>query len=287
MQTYLDCVPCFVRQALEAVRFVSDDPAVHAAVLRRVLRGAAEMDLHQAPPAMGRLIHRFIRDATGDGDPYRAVKQQFNRLALGMYPALKATVARSASPLETAVRLAIAGNIIDFGITASLTEATVRETMERALREPLIGSVDSLGRQAERADEVLYLTDNAGEIVFDRVLIETLPAGKVTVAVKGSPVINDATFDDAVAAGLTECCEVIDNGSDGPGTLLETCSVSFRQRFDRADLIIAKGQGNYETLSDVPRPIVFLLMAKCPVIARDIGCAVGSLVARGAGPADG
>jgi len=287
MRTYLDCIPCFVRQALEAVRFVSDDPAVHAAVLRRVLKGAAEMDLNAAPPAMGRQIHRFIRDASGDGDPYRAVKQRFNRLALAMYPALKAEVQTSTVPFETAVRLAIAGNIIDFGVTASLTEAAVRETIERALREPLIGSGDGLRRQAERADEVLYLTDNAGEIVFDRILIETLPAGRVTVAVKGSPVINDATLEDAVAAGLTERWEVIDNGSDGPGTLLETCSSTFRERFERADLVIAKGQGNYETLSGAPRRVFFLLMAKCPVIARHIGCEVGSLIAREGGRPDG
>jgi len=280
MRTYLDCLPCFVRQTLEAVRFVTDDEAVHAEVLRQILLAASEMDLGMAPPAMGQRIHRLIREVTGNADPYRQVKERFNRLALTLYPDLKRRVAASADPLETAVRLAIAGNIIDFGVSASVSEPAVRETIERSLREPLIGDVEGLRRAAAGADEVLYLTDNAGEIVFDRLLIETLDADNLAVGVKSEPVINDATAEDALAAGLTERWEVIENGSDAPGTLLETCSPGFLDRFERADVVIAKGQGNYETLSDAPRPVFFILMVKCPVIARDIGCEVGSLVLR-------
>jgi len=280
MRTYLDCLPCFVRQTLEAVRFVTDDEAVHAEVLRQILLAASEMDLGMAPPAMGQRIHRLIREVTGNADPYRQVKERFNRLALTLYPDLKRRVAASADPLETAVRLAIAGNIIDFGVSASVSEPAVRETIERSLREPLIGDVEGLRRAAAGADEVLYLTDNAGEIVFDRLLIETLDADNLAVGVKSEPVINDATAEDALAAGLTERWEVIENGSDAPGTLLETCSPEFLDRFERADAVIAKGQGNYETLSDAPRPVFFILMVKCPVIARDIGCEVGSLVLR-------
>ena len=123
-----------------------------------------------------------------------------------------------------------------------------------------------------RASRILYLADNAGEIVFDRLLIERMPPGKVTVGVRGFPVINDATMKDAEDTGMTELAEVIDNGSDGPGTILDDCSQSFRDRFDEADLIIAKGQGNYETLSEVDKDIYFLLKAKCAVIARDMGC---------------
>ena len=284
MQTYLDCVPCFVRQTLEAVRFVTDDESVHDEVLRGVLRAASEMDLRMAPPAMGQRIHRLIREATGNPDPYRGVKQRFNALALSLYPELKARVAESADPLEAAVRLAIAGNIIDFGVTASLTDAAVHETIDRALREPLIGSVEPLREAVAEARDILFVADNAGEIVFDRLLIETLGGATVTVAVKSEPIINDATVEDARAVGLTERWEVIDNGSDAPGTLLDTCSAAFRERFARAGLVIAKGQANYETLSDASRPVFFILMAKCPVIAGHIGCQVGGLIARlGAG----
>jgi len=111
-------------------------------------------------------------------------------------------------------------------------------------------------------------------------LIEQLPAEKVTVVVKARPVINDATMEDAKVAGLTEIVEVIDNGSDVPGTILESCSQTFRNRFAKADLIIAKGQGNYETLSDVEKNIFFILKAKCSVIAKDLGCEVGEMILR-------
>jgi uncharacterized protein with ATP-grasp and redox domains len=138
--------------------------------------------------------------------------------------------------------------------------------------------VEQLRSDAECAQNILYLVDNAGEIAFDRLLIEQLPTEKITVVVKGKPVINDATMEDAEFVGLTDIVEVIDNGSDAPGTILETCSQNFRDRFEEADLVIAKGQGNYETLSDLDKNIFFILKAKCPVIARDIGCEIGDMI---------
>ena len=128
------------------------------------------------------------------------------------------------------------------------------------------------------AGRILYLCDNAGEILFDKLLIEQLPYGKVTVSVRGFPVINDATMIDAEAAGLTALVEVIDNGSDAPGTLLEDCRRDFQERFKQADLVIAKGQGNYESLSEVRKEIFFLLNVKCQVIARKLGYHIGDLV---------
>ena len=122
------------------------------------------------------------------------------------------------------------------------------------------------------------LTDNAGEIVFDRLLIEQLPAENITVVVRGKPVINDAMMEDASIAGLPQIVEVINNGSDAPGTILESCSEKFRHRFEKADLIIAKGQGNYETLSDVDKNIFFLLKVKCPVIAEHLGCEIDAII---------
>jgi len=278
MRTYLDCIPCIVRQALDAARFVTDDETVHAKVLRQVLRATSEMDMSLAPPAMGHEIHRLIRRLTGEADPYLAVKQRYNRLALGLYPEMKARVEEAANALEMAARLAIAGNVIDFGVASDVTESAIDETIERAMTQPLRGNVDRLRDAAAEAHDVLFLADNAGEIVFDRVLIETLPTEKVTVAVKGGPVINDAGMDDARAAGLVGRVAVIDTGSDAPGTLLETCSDAFRRRFDVAGMVIAKGQANYETLSDAGRPVFFLLMAKCAVIARDLGCEQGALI---------
>jgi len=281
MRIFLDCIPCFVRQALDSARLVTDDERIHEKVVREVLRLAADLDMSQSPPTIGQQIHRLIRKLINNNDPYRQLKQRYNRLALKMCSELEQQVRTSRDPLETAVRLAIAGNIIDLGVKTSIKESDI----ERIIRDCLTADFDS--RQVggfrdavSRAEKILYLADNAGEIVFDRLLIEQLPAEKVTVAVKGAPVINDATIEDAEFAGLTEIVRVIDNGSDAPGTILETCSQTFRDRFEDADLIVAKGQGNYETLSDVDKNIFFVLKAKCPVIASDLGCEVGDMILR-------
>lgn len=278
MRTYLDCVPCLVRQVLEAARMSSDDESLQEEILRRAMREASEMDMSLSPPVMGQKIHRLIRELTGNPDPYRDAKERTNRLGMALYPEIRERVLRAADPLEMAVRMAIAGNVIDFGVDGSFRDETVRRAMERAATAPLDGDVGAFGREAKAATSIVYLADNAGEIVFDRVLIETLGPERVTVVVKGSPVLNDALAADAEAAGLVDLVEVIDNGSDAPGTLLEDCSEAMRSRFQGAGMVVAKGQGNYETLSGAARPVWFVLMAKCKVIARHIGCDLGSLV---------
>jgi uncharacterized protein with ATP-grasp and redox domains len=281
MRIFLDCIPCFVRQALDSARLVTDDEQIHEKVVREVLRLAADLDMSQSPPVIGQQIHRLIRKLIGNTDPYRELKQRFNRLALELCAELEERVRTSEDPMETAVRLAIAGNIIDLGVKTSIKESNV----EKVIRDCLTADFDN--RQVEgfrnavsRAEKIFYLADNAGEIAFDRLLIEQLPLEKVTVVVKGEPVINDATIEDAEFVGLTEIVEVIDNGSDAPGTILESCSQAFRNSFAESDLVIAKGQGNYETLSDADKNIFFILKAKCPVIARDLGCEVGEMILR-------
>jgi uncharacterized protein with ATP-grasp and redox domains len=227
---------------------------------------------------MGQLIHRRLREITGVTDPYLDQKRRFNRMALEMLAENRARIETAPDPLETAVRLAIAGNIIDLGVKGGLTENAARTAIENALAEPVRGDVAELRRAVSSARSILYLTDNAGEIVFDRLLIEQLPLNRVTVAVRGLPIINDATVEDAAAVGLYSLVEVIDNGSDAPGTILGDCSDGFRKRFLASDLIIAKGQGNYETLCDDGNDVVFLFKAKCPVIASHVGLPLGSHV---------
>ena len=278
MRTALDCIPCFVRQSLEAARFVTDDPAVHERLLRDVLRRTAEMDLSQCPPVVAQAIHRTLRAMTGVDDPYRAVKDRFNQMALGMLPELEATVREAADPLAMTLRLAIAGNVIDLGVNGRITEDEARLCVRNALNEPFDGDMDAFRRVVDSAQDILYLADNAGEIVLDRLLIEQLPVGCVTLAVRGGPVLNDATMADAQAAGLCDMVEVIDNGSDAPGTVLSDCSEEFRRRFGESDLIIAKGQGNFETLSDEAADTFFLFKVKCSVVADHVGLPVGTHV---------
>ncbi len=278
MKTHLDCVPCIVRQSLDSARLVTDDEQIHEQILREVLEAAARMDLAQSPPVMAQTIHRRLRELCGQKDPYREAKDRFNRLALELIPEYQKRVEQAENPLEVAVRLAIAGNIIDLGVKSGLEEQEVLDVIQTCLTDPLRGDVDDLAKAIADANNILYLTDNAGEIVFDRLLIEQLPCNRVVVAVKGAPVINDATRVDAETAGLTELVRVIDNGSDAPGTVLEDCSPEFLDHFEKADLIISKGQGNYETLGESSRPIHFLLRVKCPMVGCHTGCPVGSML---------
>ena len=198
MRTYFDCIPCFVRQVLDSVRMATVDEQIHERVLREALRLGSEMDLRQGPPAMAQEMHRFVREITGVQDPYLDVKNRFNKLALQMYPHLRKRIETSADPLQTAVRLAIAGNIIDFGVNSELEQANVERTVAESLTEPLdMGVLEKFRDANATASDIFYLGDNAGEIVFDRLLIEQLPYDKLTFAVKGSPILNDATMEDA------------------------------------------------------------------------------------------
>lgn len=276
MKASLDCIPCFVRQALETARFVSEDPAVHERIIRDLLRWACEMDFEQPPPVLGQRIHRRLREITGVEDPYRAIKDCHNRTALELYAEMKSRIENASDSFGMAVQLAIAGNVIDLGAKHGSFDVDVPSSLMRALAETIIGDMELFRKTASGAHRILYLADNAGEIVFDRLLIEHLSPERITMAVRGAPVINDATMIDARAAGIHETVEVIDNGSDAPGTVLKDCSRQFRRRFTQADLVIAKGQGNFETLSGEEHNIFFLFKIKCPVIAAHVGLPVGA-----------
>ena len=276
MRTYFDCIPCAIRQVLDSVRMITDDEAVHEQVVRAVLALWQDMDMRQSPPAIARDAHRIVRRITGVADPYLEIKDRYNRLALQMVPELKEKVIASPDPIEMAIRLAIAGNIIDFGVNSTVDEDMVAETISRSLTDPLdLEAVQDFKQAIDQAQDILYLADNAGEIVFDRLLIEQMPIKKVTLAVRGAPILNDVVMADAESVGLTDLVEVIDNGADAPGTILELCSETFRNRFEKADLIVSKGQGNFETLNDTDKDIFFLLRPKCAVLARHLNCELG------------
>ncbi|MBW1955556.1 MAG: DUF89 family protein [Deltaproteobacteria bacterium] len=283
MKTNLDCLPCFVRQALDAARMATADEKIHWRVLQGVLSAAAEMNFDQSPPVMGQRIHRIIKSLSGSDDPYKELKTHFTEYALRLYPDCKKAVGQSNAPFETALRFAAAANAIDFGAVAEVEQPDSPVFIEQAMSETLFGHAEAFQQVAGSAKKILYLGDNAGEIVFDRLLIEQLPLERVVFVVRGAPVINDATLADAVAAGITNLVTVMDSGSDAPGIVLSECSDRFRRCFDAADLVISKGQGNYETLSDVDKKIFFILKVKCRVIARHIGCAPGSLVVKETG----
>ena len=284
MNTLLACIPCFARQALDAVSEAVEDPVRRETLLRRLLGEIAAGDWSGTPPAMAQRLHRSIREALGDPDPYLAVKDRMNQMAASLVPAMRARIAAHSDPREAAVRVAIGGNLLDVGAKTQIAAEDLPAHLETIWTQPLRGDVEGLFREADRAHCILYLADNAGEIVFDKLLIEQLPAEKITLFVRGQPVLNDATLADAEIAGLPELVPVLGNGSDAPGTILQDCSDEFRGWFDRTDMVIAKGQGNYETLSEANKNIYFLFTVKCPLVAGRVGEPVGSLVVKAAQP---
>ena len=279
MRIGLECIPCFVRQAFEAVSLVTDDEKIKERILRQVVYRLANESFDKTPPSVGGDIHRIIRCLSGDCDPYLDIKKDANALVMGLMPSLEQRIQSSSDPFETAVRLAIAGNILDCGQGNHVGKQKVNETVSQCLDQPIRkDTIKELGEEIRKASNIMYLGDNAGEVFFDRLLIEQLKGYPITFVVRGAPTINDALLDDASIAGLDTLVKVIDNGSDAPGTIVEECSEEFRSNFEEADLIIAKGQGNYETLSDGKKTIFFLLKAKCPAIAKHIGCREGDMV---------
>lgn len=276
MKTSLDCIPCLIDQTLRISRMLSTSPDVHERIVRDILHVSSEADLNQSPPALAQQIHRQVKKITGIHDPYRREKEHENRLALKLLPEFRSRIKSASDPLITAARFAIAGNAIDLGIDGAMTGTDIRKDLQKALTDTFFGDRDEFRKSVDSAERILYLADNAGEIVFDRLLIEQLSPERVTLAVRGKPVLNDATTTDAISGGLHEIVNIVSNGSDAPGTLLHDCSPEFLKYYEDADLIIAKGQGNYESLSEERRNIYFLLKIKCPVISSHVGCPVGS-----------
>ncbi len=263
MKTSLDCIPCLVRQAIETLRIASPDIDVHERVLRCIPKIIADADYSQSPPFIAQWFHRHLREITGIDDPYIKIKDEYNTLALSIADSFKDDILHSPDPLFDAVKLSIAGNVIDSGASAGITGSEIRTLIDISFSEVLAGDVSEFLQAAANSEKILYIADNAGEIVFDRLMIGLLGPERVTIA-------------DARTAGLDKIVTVIENGSDAPGTILEECSEEFLKCFNESDLVISKGQGNYETLCDVEKNIYFLLKVKCRIIADHTGFPVGT-----------
>lgn len=281
MKIYHDCIPCFLRQALEAARKATEDEAVHRQVLDTVAGMIPEFPLNITPPEIAQRVYAAVADITGNEDPFRESKQQANELTLSLYPHFKKLVAGSSDPLLAAAKLAIAGNIIDFGPQSSYGD--VKSIAESAMVSPLgIDNYCEFKADIGNSSRILYLGDNAGEITFDRILLEEIRRIKKDVEiyflVREKPAINDATLSDALATGIDRTANVISSGSDAPATILSQCSPRVLQLYQSADIVIAKGQGNYESLSDETKNIFFLLRVKCQVIAMLLKAKIGDAV---------
>ena len=278
MKTYLDCLPCFLNQALRAGRIATNDETKIKELLDEVGAMIKQIPMENTPPETGAIIYKKISEITGNYDPYKAMKKTNIEHALHLYPELKEKVKKSDDRLLTAIRLAVAGNVIDLGVDK---EFNIVEDVEKILHQEFaVFDYEFFKQELQKAKKILYIGDNSGEAVFDKILIEEL--GKpVTFVVREIPIINDITIKEAKQIGIDKIAKIISSGTTAPGTILGLCNKDFIQIFNDADMIISKGQGNYEGLSGINRSIFFLLKAKCPVIARNIGVRENDIILKG------
>ena len=273
MQTSLDCLVCFMRQARATGKLATDDPVAQRRLIDEAGRFLATVDPERSPPENAVALYAIFSRILQVDDPFARVKKESNEFALSLKDEMEKRIFAAADPLLAAIRVAIGGNIIDYG-AQHIFDA--EKTMNNCLdREFVLNDYPALLQAINRAgkgSDLLYLCDNCGEIVFDGLLIQQLlqRGCRVTVAVREHSIINDATLEDARSCGLDRVCPVITNGTGCPGTPLADCSEEFRRHFTTADIIISKGMGNYETLSEQQGPIFFLFTVKCSEVARHV-----------------
>jgi len=239
-------------------------------ILRQMLHVFATFDYHQSPPVLGCKMHTLIRESIHNPDPYHQIKEEYNQMMMDLYAKFERLVKRSKDPFDASMRLAIAGNVIDFG---SQHQLDIMGTINRVMDANLaIDHSSQLRIDLEQADSLLYIGDNCGEIVLDKLFLSMLDVPIKYFAVRESPIINDVTFEDAILTGIDKVAKVITTGDNSPGAVWESTSEQFQTVFKNADVVIAKGQGNLEGLMEVAHDsLYFLLVTKCDLIARRVG----------------
>lgn len=277
MKSYNECLACLFRNAVNAAGRILDSEEEELRCLRSSLRILADADLQLPPPCHAWKIAEMMADGR-EADPFKDEKLRSAVLAEKLLPELKRSGLYDPGDYESRLRLAIAGNILDFGIYGDLDISMALDSVRGAFSAPLDRrNIAALQKRMEEADSIFYALDNCGESVFDREFMAPYRK-KVVLAVRGMPIFNDVTREDLAASGLENfTAKVVDNGSRLPGVVEELMPEEFGREFNRAGIIISKGQGNFETLSETKRPIAFLFLAKCIPVQRYINAGEKSL----------
>ena len=266
MNISLECINCVLGSVFENMS--KQMPAAkHQQLAADMLKIASHHDWQDSPPDLARKLYTFLRESGGAADSFAEAKKQSTRLALELLPQLQNIIAQADYPFAAVVKAVISGNIIDCGINRDIDLDSaipkIKNVFDMFLDEKLIRSFEERFFQAKT---LFYMLDNCGEAVFDRLLIERFP-GKVILGVRGDYILNDITPHELEASGLGGY-DFFDTGDSTPGVILQRSRKEFVDAMRSCDLVIAKGQGNYETLDSYDRPIVHLLKLKCPVVSR-------------------
>jgi len=286
MKTYNECIPCIINQGLKIAKVHNLSDEKTEKMIKESMQHLIEQDFSKSPPQLAKKTYEIINKHLDNNDPYKEMKVFYNNEIMKIADNLKKIISENDNSFLTAVKFVIAGNLIDFGAKHTFNKDSVLDFISKVEDKKLV--IDNSGKlfkQLSSAKKVLYIGDNCGEIVFDKIFIEYLqkifPSIDFHFGVRGRPVINDITIDDAVDVGIDKIATVISNGDGAPGTVLEDVTDEFRKLFMEVDVIIAKGQGNYETLNNVNKDNLFsLFMAKCNIVADDLKVPQMSLICK-------
>ena len=279
MKAQIECFRCNVRQAQEAAGVVRSERDFLWQVSQKICSIYAQASPEWTPAYMTSLAHKIAREMTGVDDIYYQHKRHYNRLAMKLYPELKNFVGEGNGALERAVRVAIVGNIIDLGVYREIQSFQILDQLYN-VRWGLY-DFSAFEQDVQGARTLIYVGDNAGEIVFDKILLEELKkigVQEIFFVVKGGPISNDVLVEDFQEVGLGDFAQALTTGKDECGIVPEDGPSELQEVWKRADVIISKGQGNFESLSGRREKIYFLLKAKCVPVARELGVEQGAII---------
>lgn len=278
MELLIDCIPCLLRQSLEAARIATDKAGIHNKIMKETIKLLSDYDKYKNSPQLAKEIHKLVKNETGSPDPYLQVKQRDLQAAKDLYPFLKEFLQSKENSIYWALKVAATGNNLDAAVYSDLElEKCVNIELEK---EFTLCDLDIFTEKLHRAERILIIGDNTGETMFDRVMVESFPDAIITYGVRNEPIINDVTEKEAVESGLNMVARVISTGCGTPGTILADCSDEFIDIYNKSDIIISKGQGNFEGLSGEKGNLFFLLKAKCPAIASKFHVNVNDYIFR-------
>ena len=276
MEITLDCIPCMLKQALESSRLVTNDIDKQKMIIEEALTVLLDYKKYKNSPDLVRKIQKIIINLTGEEDPYYEIKRRDLRAAKELYGFLIAFMQTKNRDLYWALKTAATGNNIDAAVYYDIDiEKCVESELEK---EFYICDLDIFNNKLKEASNILIIGDNTGETIFDKVMIENMPKIPVVYAVRKSPILNDTTEKEAYESGLGQIATIVSTGCDAPGVILEECSDDFIEIYNNSDIIISKGQGNFEGLSERKGNLFFLLKAKCPTIANKLKVDLNSYV---------
>jgi damage-control phosphatase, subfamily I len=278
MKMYLECIPCIIKQAYNTAQRATDDKGKIREILDKTSEYVKTLNLDQTPADACNYVYKITKEITGKNDPYKEEKDKYNQICLEMLPAIEKKIYESDEPIHAAIKASIFGNLIDLGIGLKFDLEKDSETIFK--KELAADDYKMFMKEISKGRKnILFLGDNAGEIVFDKPLVQILSKDhNLIYVIKSGPIINDSTMDDAKAVGMTKIVEVIETGSDGIGVKWDSVSEEFFKKYNEADIIMSKGQGNFETMDKKKGNIYFMLRAKCESVAKELGVNFGEIV---------